>query len=205
MRRYAHPHDDAINALATQLAGTVADALDQAGLAVNMANTMALTGALNKEIERVGNERERAVRQSRIERRATWVREQSLLSAGETAQRLGLTLQELETARDLVFIAPVEVPVSLHTTSDHFTRESWQYYLPASTLTDTERAYIAHGTLLTRVQAAERLGVTPATFDHLRVEYGLTTVEPTCEQNGSQINLYRTDAIDQLTAVTSDG
>src|SRR5690242_9231666 len=91
----------AITTLATQLAETVADAMDEADVALTFANTIALTCALNKALERVGSERERAVRQGRIDRRATWVREQGLLKAGEAADRLGLTLRELDTARIL--------------------------------------------------------------------------------------------------------
>jgi hypothetical protein len=137
------------------------------------------------------------VRQSRLERRATWVTEQGLLSAVDTARRLGLTLQELETAQDLALIAPVEIPLALRATSDHFTPESWRYYLPSITLTDTARAHIAHGTLLTRAQAAARLGVPLPMFDHLRLEHGLSAVDQTHAQGGAQRNLYRTDAVDE--------
>src|SRR3989442_233438 len=80
---------------------------------VAFANIVALTSALNKALVRVGGERERAVRQGRLERRATWVTEQGLLSAVDTAGRLGLTLQELETAQHLALIAPVEIPLGL--------------------------------------------------------------------------------------------
>lgn len=146
----ARPHDGTINMLAAALAETVADALDQAGVALTVANTVALTCALNKALTHVGCERERAVRQDRLERRAAWVAEQGLLRAGETAERLGLTLREVETARRLAILAPVAIPAPLRATSDHFTPESWRYYRPDLTLTPTERTRIAHETLLTR-------------------------------------------------------
>jgi hypothetical protein len=200
MGRSAQPGDDTINILATALAETVAEAMDQARVGLTFANIVALTSALNKALMRVGGERERAVRQSRLERRTTWVTEQGLLNAADTARRLGLTLQELETAQDLALIAPVEIPLGLRATSDHFTPESWRYYLPGITLTDTARAHIAHETLLTRVQAAARLGVPLLTFDHLCLERGLSAVDQTHAQDRSQRKLYRTDAVDRLTS-----
>jgi hypothetical protein len=197
MGRSSQPGDDTINTLASALAETVAGAMDQARVGLTFANIAALTGALNKALVRVAGERERAVRQSRLERRATWVTEQGLLSAVDTARRLGLTLQELETALDLALIAPVEIPLSLRAISDHFTPESWRYYLPSITLADTARAHIAHGTLLTRAQAAARLGVPLRTFDHLCLEHGLSAVDQTHAQGGAQRKLYRTDALDE--------
>jgi hypothetical protein len=200
MGRSTQPGDDTINTLASVLAETVAEAMDQARVGLTFANIVALTSALNKALVRVGGERERAVRQSRLERRAAWVTEQGLLSAVDTARQLGLTLQELETAQDLALIAPVEIPLALRATSDHFTPESWRYYLPGITLTDTARAHIAHGTLLTRTQAAARLGMPLRTFDHLCLEHGLSAVDQTHAQDGSQRKLYRTDAVDRLTS-----
>ena len=200
MGRSTQPGDDTINTLATALAETVAEAMDQARVGLTFANIVALTSALNKALVRVGGERERAVRQSRLERRTTWVTEQGLLSAVDTACRLGLTLQELETAQDLALIAPVEIPLGLRATSDHFTPESWRYYLPGIILTDIARAHIAHETLLTRVQAAARLGVPLLTFDHLCLEHGLSAVDQTHAQGGAQRKLYRTDAVDRLTS-----
>src|ERR671935_2299416 len=200
MGRSTQPGDDTINTLASALAETVADTTEQAGIGLTFANIGALTSALNKALVRVGGERERVVRQSRLERRATWVTEQGLLSAIDTARRLGLTLQELETAQDLALIAPVEIPLSLRAISDHFTPESWRYYLPSITLTDTARAHIAHGTLLTRAQAAARLGVPLPTFDQLRQEQGLSAVDQIHAQDGSQRKLYRTDTVDRLTS-----
>ena len=126
MGRSAQPGDDTINTLASVLAETVAEAMEQARVGLTFANIVALTSALNKALVRVGGERERAVRQGRLERRATWVTEQGLLSAADTARRLALTLQELETAQDLALIAPVEIPLGLHATSAHFTPESWR-------------------------------------------------------------------------------
>ena len=200
MGRSAQPGDDTINTLASVLAETVADTMEQAGVGLTFANIGALTSALNKALMRVGGERERAVRQSRLERRTTWVTEQGLLSAVDTARRLGLTLQELETAQDLALIAPVEIPLGLRATSAHFTPESWRYYLPGITFTDTARAQIAHETLLTRAQAAARLGVPLLTVDHLRREHDLNPVDQTHAQGASQRNLYRTDAVDGLTS-----
>jgi hypothetical protein len=200
MGRSAQPGADTINTLASALADTVAEAMDQARVGLTFANIGALTSALNKALVRVGDERERAVRQSRLARRVAWVTEQGLLSAVDTARRLGLTLQEMQTAQDLALIAPVEIPLALRATSDHFTPESWRYYLPGITLTDTARAHIAHETLLTRVQAAARLGVPLLTFDHLCLEHGLSAVDPTHVQDGSQRKRYRTDAVDRLTS-----
>jgi len=205
MVRSMQPHAGTPNTLAAQLAETVAekvaDAMDQAGLALTLTNTMALTSALGKALERIACERAYATRQDRLERRAEWVRERGLLTAADMAQQLGLTAQELETAQELGIIAPVDVPLDLRATSDHFTRESWCYYLPDSALTAADRARIAHDTLLTRMQAAQRLGVPPLTFDHLRVEHDLIPVEHIDGAHGhgnAQPNLYRADAVDEL-------
>ncbi len=203
MTRVAQPHDDTIDILATELAATAAHAMDQAGVALTLTNTSALTNALRKAIENVGQERERAVRLDRIERRAAWVCDQGLLCAVETARQLGLNSQELETARELAIIAPVDVPLELHATSDHFTAESWRYYPPTISLTEAERTHIAHGTLLTRTQAAERLGVPVSTFDRLRAAHGLTAVDGARERGGSQMCRYRTDAVDGIRAAAS--
>lgn len=198
MGRDARPQDSTIATLATHLAETVADAMDRAGVALTIANTGALVRTLTKELERVGHERERAVRQDRIDRRTAWVQEQDLLNPGEMAHLLQLTLAEMETARELGFIAPVEVPTDLRATSEHFTAESWQYYAPGVLLTDAERALVAHGTLLTRTQAADRLGLPLPVFDHLRLAHGLTAVDQ--GQGGARLTLYRIDAVDRLAA-----
>lgn len=203
MTRTARSHDGTMDALAAQLVESVAGVLDQAGLTLTLTNTAALTSALNKALQRVGCERERSVRQIRIDRRATWVREQDLRSTAETAHQLRLTLQEMETARNLGIVTPIEVPPDLQATSDHFTPESWRYYPPDIALTDTERALIAHETLLTRGQAAERLGMSLPTFDRLRMEHGLAPVEQIHRHSGSQLNHYRTDAVDRLAAAAS--
>jgi len=212
MVRSMQPHVGTPNTLAAQLADTmaekVADAMDQAGLALTLTNTMALTSALGKALERIGCERAYATRQGRLEQRAEWVRERGLLTAADTAQRLGLTPQELETAHELGIIAPVDVPLDLRATSDHFTRESWRYYQPDITLTAADRASIAHDTLLTRMQAAQRLGVPPLTFDRLRVEHSLIPVNHTDGAHGqsnAQPNLYRADAVDELADVARQG
>lgn len=198
MGRYAQPQDNTIATLATRLAETVADAMDRAGVALSIANTGALIRLLTKDLERVGHERERAVRQGRIDRRTAWVQEHGLLSPGETGQLLGLTVAEMVTARDLAFITPVAIPLDLRATSEHFTAESWQYYAPGVLLTDAQRARIAHETLLTRTQAADRLGLPLPTFDHLRLAHALTPVEQV--RGGARPMLYRTDDVDRLAA-----
>jgi len=38
------------------------------------------------------------------------------------------------------------------------------------------------------------------TFDHLRLEHGLSAVDQAHAQDGSHRNLYRTDAVDRLTS-----
>jgi hypothetical protein len=194
--------DGTIDALATELAATAADALERAGLPLTALNLAALSRALTTALEQVGAARERAVRQARLDQRAGWVREQGLLSTVEAAQHLGLTRAELETARALQLIAPVDIPRDLLAASAHFTPESWQYYRPGIALDDDARARIAHGTLLTRLQAAERLGVSVPEFDRLRKERGLTSVADTGLTDPSA-KRYRTAAVLQLAANSS--
>src|SRR2546423_15384397 len=81
MGRSAQPGDDTINTLASAPAETVADAMDQARVGLTFANIVAPTTALNKALVRGGGEREPAVRQGRLERRATWVTEPGVRSA----------------------------------------------------------------------------------------------------------------------------
>lgn len=196
------PHTNPAKMRIAQVADTLVEAaaaaMDQAGLDLTLTNRMALAGALGRALERVGCERERAARQRRLAQRTAWVQEQGLLTAAETARRLGLTLHELETAQELALIAPVDVPPHLQAASAHYTKESWRYFLPSLVLTAADRASIAHETLLTRIQAAERLGVPPRTFDDLRRVHQLAPVAETREQGGERANRYRADAVDRL-------
>ena len=191
--------DSTIHALATELAATAADALERAGLPLSALNAAALGRALSTALEHVGAERERAVRQARLDQRARWVQEQGLLSAAEVAQHLGLTRPELDTARALALVAPVDIPPDLLEVSAHFTPESWRYDRPGIALSDDGRARIAHETLLTRLQAAERLGGSVPDFDRLRKERGLTDVAHTGSTDPSP-KRYRPAAVLQLTA-----
>ncbi|HZS89198.1 MAG TPA: hypothetical protein VFE42_17125 [Chloroflexota bacterium] len=191
--------DSTIHALATELAATAADALERAGLPLSALNAAALGRALSKALEHVVAERERAVRQARLDQRARWVQEQGLLSAADVAQHLGLTPLELDTAQALALVVPVDIPPDLLGASAHFTAESWRYYRPGIALSDDARARIAHETLLTRLQAAERLGVSVSEFDRLRKERGLTDVAHTGSTDPSP-KRYRTAAVLQLTA-----
>jgi len=201
MVQLAQPPDDPIKNLAAQLAMIVAEAMDESGVALTLTNTMRLTAALGKALETVGCGRERAERQGRVDQRAAWVCEYGLLGPADLARHLGLTSQEFDTAREMAIIAPVEVPAGLRSTSAHFTAESWHYYLSSITLADADRARIAHETLLTRTQAAVRLGMPLAAFDQLRLEHGLTAVDTGHDASGARPTRYRTDAIDGLKAV----
>lgn len=193
--------DDVLAVLALQLAHTALTAMDEAGLEPTLLNTMRLTTALRKALEQVAAERERAVRQERLDRRTAWVEGEGLLSADALARHLGLSRPEWETAHDLALIAPVEIPLALRATSEHFTCESWRFYRPRPPLTAAERAQIAHATLLTRAQAAQRLGVRPLVFDQLRAQHGVTPANPTCRRGDTQLNRYHTDDVDRLAAV----
>jgi len=209
MVRFAQSRSGAVNVLAAEVAAAMAEsvaaAMDEAGLDLTLSNTMALTSALGKALESVGRERECAVRQRRIERRTAWVEEQGLLTAAEAAQHLGLTPHELDTAQALDIIAPVDVPSDLRATSEHFTSESWRYYAPNLTLTPVDHARIAHGTLLTRTQASERLGVSLQVFDDLRMEQGIMPVAQSQAQGSSRSTLYRADVVDQLAGLVPHG
>lgn len=207
MVRFAQPpvDDDAITTLALQLAAAAAAALERIGVPLTMTTAGALSRALAKALEDVRVERERSVRQDRIEGRASWIREQRLLSDGEAAGLLRLTLLELETARDLAIIAPEAIPAHLQATSAYFTRESWRYYLPSITLTASDRACIAHETLLTRPQAAERLGMSVRAFDQLRLAQHLPIVDARPGRGNSQPTLYRTDDVLRLSATMEAG
>lgn len=184
--------------LALQLAHTALAALDEAGLAPTLLHTMRLTTALRKALEQAAAERERAVRQERVDRRTAWVAGEGLLAADALARQLGLSQPEWETAHDLALIAPVEVPLALQAASAHFTRESWLFYRPRAPLTAGERAQIAHATLLTRAQAAQRLGVRPRVFDQLRAQHGVTPASPARQRGDPQLHRYHTDEVDRL-------
>lgn len=200
MVRIAQPpvDDGAITTLALQLATAAAAALERVGVPLTTTTASALSRALAKALDDVRLERERTVRQDRIEGRARWIREQRLLSDDEAARLLGLTLRELETARALVIIAPAAIPADLQATSAYFTRESWRYYLPSITLTARDRACIAHETLLTRPQAAERLGMSLRAFDQVRLAQHLPIVDPRPGPGNAQPTLYRTDDLLRL-------
>jgi hypothetical protein len=125
--------------------------------------------------------------------RGAWIAEHGLLTWQETQERLGLTTQELYAAKDLDLVQSLEVPVqTLGSTFMH------DRVLEVHELTPAERTQIAENVLLTRVQAAERLGITPAKFDSLRKRAGIKHAKAARGDSGWPMYLYRQSDVDRL-------
>jgi hypothetical protein len=86
----------------------------------------------------------------------------------------------------------VPVPCQLH---EAFSTPRY-YHLQA--LTDDQRAEIAAATLLSRTDAAARLGVTPAAFDRLRKTHGLQVADRAPTRAGYMMVLFRQPDVDRL-------
>jgi hypothetical protein len=79
-----------------------------------------------------------------------------------------------------------------------------QRYCAALVLSEEQRAQIAAATLLSRLEAARRLGVTPAAFDRLRKRHGVEIADHTPTRAGYMMALYRQTDVDRLLRTQSD-
>jgi hypothetical protein len=78
--------------------------------------------------------------------------------------------RELATAERLGFIVQLEWPSELRKPNEYGPRFWSGHYLAATTLSGAQRRQIAQTVLLSREEAAERLGITAAQFDRLRIQ-----------------------------------
>jgi hypothetical protein len=169
--RYRAPAPPVVDPRIEPLAQALIAALDAQG--IPLADVGRLWPDIAERIEQEARDRE-ARRLAEIdERRRIWAEEQGLVDTPALAARLGLDERELATAERLGFVAQREWPVELRKPIEYGPRFWSGLYDLATILTDAQRREIAETVLLSREEAAERLGVSAAQFDHLRKQAGL--------------------------------
>jgi hypothetical protein len=186
------PNKDFV-AIAEQLADELAGKLEAAGYPVDMQRYSDVGTLLSAAFSHLVSEREKVANEAKRARRDAWVTERGLLSWEQAQERLGLNSAELYAAKDLELVRSVEVPSA----------EMGYAFLQDKTLevrelTDQERASIAAHVYLTRVQAAERLGITPAKFDTLRKKAGIAQAVTERGDSGWPLYKYRQSDVDRL-------
>ena len=106
--------------------------------------------------------------------RSAWQREHGHLDRQALADLLALDARELPTAARLGFVVELEWPPALRKPDEYGPRFWSGFYAADTTLSDDQRRRTAETALLTREEAAERLDITPARFDRLRLQTSLT-------------------------------
>lgn len=170
-RRARQPITRRVDPEVEALAAAVIAAFDTQ--AIDLKNAFWLLPRVQDRIEQ--EIRERAARRlAEIEAgRTTWQREHGHIEAQALADRLGINVRELPTAERLGFVRQLHWPPELRKPDDYAPHLSG-LYVAESALSDEQRRRIAETALLTREEAAERLDITPARFDRLRRQVGLT-------------------------------
>jgi len=152
--------------VAERAAGTIVAAFDESGQVLTGDRYGEVLVALRASLERTIAGRQTLAVEERAAARAAWAREQHAYPRAELPAQFGLSVHECRTVEELGYIVAVEVPYALRDMVGTFTRDDTPaYYRVAVPLGAAERAELAAKTLLTRNQAAARLGVSGATFD----------------------------------------
>jgi hypothetical protein len=190
--RKRKPNKDFV-AIAEQLAADLAAQLEALGYPVDMQRYIDVGPLLSAAFSHLVSEREKAAYDAKKTRRDAWVAERGLLTWEEAQERLGLTSAELYAAKELDLVRSVEVPSA--EVGYAFARDK---VLEVHELTPAERTAIAENVFLTRVKAAERLGITPARFDTLRKKAGITQAVTERGDSGWPVYKYRQSDVDRL-------
>ena len=189
--------DKHLAAIAEQNAAELAEKLEAAGYRVAMETYMDFGPLLAAAFSRLVSDREQAVYDAKKARRDAWVAERGLLTWQEAQERLGLTSAELHAAKELDIVRSVEVPSDV--VGYAFMRDQ---VLEVHELTLAEREQITANVFLTRNQAAERLGISPARFDTRRKRSGLKHARTERgADSGWPMYLYRQSDVDRLREV----
>jgi hypothetical protein len=191
-RRHAQPHPT-LSALAEQHAHQLLEQLRDAGLPADLATYTAFAPLLTAALTRLVAEHERDAQQLQQARRDAWVKEQGHLSWQEAQERLELTAKQLRAAIDLDIVTTVKVPTEI--TGYAFASD---YVYAVHELNNTERGRINQQTLLTRLQAAAWLQISPAEFDRRRKAQHITYAETSRGESGWPVYHYRLSDVELL-------
>jgi hypothetical protein len=188
-------------AIAEQFAAELAAKLEVAGYPVDMQRYADIDPLLRAAFSRLVNEREAAAAAAAKTRRDAWVAERGLLTWQQAQEHLGLTALELYAALQLEIVRSVAAPT---------VRPGYAFMrdrvLEVHGLTPAEREQIAASVFVTRLQAAERLGITPARFDALRKRAGIRRAQTERGDSSWPMYLYRQSDVDRLReALARDG
>ena len=201
-RRSLPPPDPRLVALASKQADELVELLDREGLPLDVATASQYAPLLAAALEhivlarcRVAEVARKAKRQELLDRQAAWAAAHHLGTRAETLTQLGLSDKQLRAARALGIVAEVNLPHELREGQESFFRGE---YYPLCDLTPEERMAIDQATLLTRLQAAAWLGISPAAFDTRRKKVGLRPADTMPGASGWAANLYRLSEIRRL-------
>ncbi len=153
--------------------------------------------ALRQQIERLHQQRQQEIDEVRT---VQWLAENGLVSAETLMGLLGLSDRELRAAEEHNLI-----PGATRRPWDHASWHTPQYYPANTQLSQAQRAEIAQCTLYSRIQAAERLGITPGQFDRLKKKAGLERAGSYYSRSSGQVGyLYRQCDIDSLRSFSKE-
>ena len=157
----------------------------------------ALVTTLRQQIERLHEQHKQELDQART---AQWLAENNLVSAETLMGLLGLRDREMRAAEEHNLI-----PGATRRPWDHGSWHTPQYYPANTQLSQAQRAEIAQCTLYSRIQAAERLGITPGQFDRLKKKAGLERAGTYYSRSSGQTGyLYRQCDIDSLRSFSKE-
>jgi hypothetical protein len=185
--------DQRLTALAEQMAADLADRLAQAGVRVDWATYTDFGPLLTAAFTKLIADRERVVSDANRARRDAWVAEQGLLTWQEAQKRLGLSAKELHVALELEVVESVPIPTAV--SGYAFSPER---LLAVHTLTTEERAWIAEATLMTRLEAAKYLGISPAVFDRRRTRFAVVPAASMRGESGWPAHQFRLFDVERL-------
>ncbi len=188
--------------VAERAAGVIVEAFDAHGQVLTGDRYGEVLVALRASLERTLAARQTLAVEERATVRVAWARAQHVYPWSELPAQLGLSVHECRTAEELGYVVAVEVPYALRDTVGTFTRDyTPAYYRVAVPLGAAERAEIAAKTLLTRNQAAARLGISAQTFDRRYTQAGLAPavhLPGTTNHSGWPSHLYRLADVEAL-------
>jgi hypothetical protein len=198
VRRATISPNQHLTTIAEQAAADLAERFARAGVSVDMPTYTdfgpLLTTAFSALVAaRDETESEAAAMRAR---RDGWVADHGLLTWQEAGEHLGLSSKELHAAVELGFVRSVPVPTAM---SGHAFAPEHLWVVRALSL--AERRQIAETTLLTRLQAAKHLGISPAAFDRRRTQLGIRPAATLRGESGWPAYQYRLADLEHMRAM----
>lgn len=175
--------------IGTRLAAILEEKLTAAGYPIDWqvyGQIVGVDGVIVRELQRPESKRQVA----RYQDRDQWAKDPSVLSWDDLQASWGLTRPEMRAAAELGYTHQVTVPTPYREAFDT------PKYFASTPLTEAQRRDIATHTLISRTDAAARLGITPAAFDKLKKERGLQRADTTVTSAGHMLFLYLQSDVD---------